>query len=85
MANRAHLALLQNKDGYFVDATEGASFALSEYQASLGHDDNVLPHNMHGRVSWPLIGLLCLMLPNEIDSCKQLKVMEDFVSLLLIA
>jgi phosphate transport system substrate-binding protein len=80
------LALLQNKAGFFASPAQGAPIALSEYHATQKAalpNENKSPHNMLGRLAWPLMEILYIILPPQFTSCSRLHTLQDFLALAL--
>jgi len=79
------IALLLNRDGFVSRPENGIPSALDEYHvAKIATSDSfILPHNMPGRRSWPLIGVVSIVIPLNLSSCSELAVIKNFVNLLL--
>jgi len=82
----SRLALLQNREGFFVSPVQGAPIALSEYhtaQQVAALTEIVTPHNMRGRLAWPLMGIFYFLVPDNFRTCLHLQIIQDFVSLVM--
>lgn len=80
LATAVKLASLQNKEGLFSTAARGSSSALSEYYFAKKNSSSALPYNMPGRLTWPLMGLFYIVLPQQFSSCSQLQLVQDFLA-----
>lgn len=88
LINHVHFARIENKEGFFASPLNGAASSIAGYHATLflARDipsvaQDLSPHNVGGRLAYPFMGHLYMLLPRDISPCTKLQVVQDFVTL----